>query len=220
MDINQLQAQLREIDQLYEEGSVKATIGDLGSLVVRAAAPTAVEAVDAEAAPIETLLNVDLNTIAVPEAFIDDAVATIFSNPNPGGELPGIKVMQIGATKDYVVVEDYGYQADAGYKITVLRDFKYDRASIPRIFWAIIDKDDLSNVAPVFHDLLYRHGGELPADEVPLEGTVLPPRTFVREDVDRLFLELAKKCGVSSWRAKLAYQAVRNFGGFAWQPHH
>ena len=41
-----------------------------------------------------------------------------------------------------------------------------------------------------------------------------------RDDVDRLFLELAGKCGVKSWRAKLAYQAVHNFGGSSWQPHH
>ncbi|HEY0349425.1 MAG TPA: DUF1353 domain-containing protein [Pyrinomonadaceae bacterium] len=225
MNIEKLQAQLNDIDKLYKEGSVEATIsGEPGSpfsLVVSATNPPAVESVDENAAPIESLLNVvNLNTIAVPQDFIDDAVDRIFSNPNPGGDLPGIKVMQIGATKDYVVVEDYAYHADAGYDITVLKDFKYDRASIPRIFWAIIDKDDLSNVAPVFHDLLYRHGGVLPPDEVPLEGTVSPSREFVRADVDKLFRELAKKCGVSSWRAQLAYEAVSKFGGPSWKPHH
>ena len=227
MNVQKLQAQLKEIEQLYDDRSVEATItGEseaTGNLVVSATAPAAVavEGAGAQAAPpIETLLNVNLNTVDVPEALIDDAVAKIFSNPNPGGELPGIVVEQIGATKDYRVVQPYTYPADGGYRITVMAGFVYDRASIPRIFWVIIDKDSLSNVAPVFHDLLYRHGGVLPADEVPLEGTVLPDRTFVRDDVDDLFLELAKKCGVSPLRAKLAYQAVRKFGGSAWQPHH
>ncbi len=121
--------------------------------------------------------------------------------------------MQIGASKDYQVVEDYTYRADNKYNITVLSGFIYDRASIPRIFWVIISQDDLSNVAPVFHDLLYRNGGVLPISQVS------PYRTFEREDVDNLFLELAKKCGVSPLKANIAYQVVRKFGGPSWKTH-
>ena len=212
MNIHELEDQFKQIDQLSNEQSVEANITDQTNLVVSATA--AGGGFGLEAAKPETVLNINLNNIDVPRKYVDEAVDRIFSNPDPGGELPGIKVMQIGATKEYVVVEDYSYHADAGYKITALKDFEYDRASIPRIFWAIIDKDDLSNVAPVFHDLLYRNGGVLP------ESQVTPYRTFVRDDVDRLFLELEGKCGVKSWRAKLAYQAVHNFGGSSWQPHH
>ena len=68
----------------------------------------------------------------------------------------------------------------------------YDRASIPRIFWLIIDKDSLSNVAPLFHDLLYRYGGRLPPN------LVSPYREFSREDTDKLFYDLMVKCGVDS----------------------
>jgi hypothetical protein len=118
--------------------------------------------------------------------------------------------MQVGATADYDVAEDYIYDSGT-YKITAWKGFRYDRASIPRIFWVIIDKDSLSNVAPLFHDLLYRHGGVLPADRVT------PYRKFSRVEVDNLFRELMGKCGVSPLRRELAYRAVRNFSGFAWK---
>jgi hypothetical protein len=97
------------------------------------------------------------------------------------------------------------------YKITVLKGFTYDRASIPRIFWVIIDKDSLGNVAPLLHDLLYRNGGLLPTNQVT------PYRKFSRKETDDLFLEVATKCGVSKWRRDLVYQVVRNFGGSSWK---
>jgi len=213
MNIHELEAQFKQIDRLSNERSVEANITDQTNLVVNATTTSRGFGL-ADAEP-ETVLNVNLNNVDVPADYVDAAVTKIFSNPEPGGELPGIKVMQMPSDlKNYQVLEDYSYHADAGYDITVTKNFVYDRASIPRIFWAIIDKDDLSNVAPVFHDLLYRNGGVLP------DSQVSPYRTFVRDDVDRLFLELAGKCGVKSWRAKLAYQAVHNFGGSSWQPHH
>lgn len=118
--------------------------------------------------------------------------------------------MQIGAGVDYRVVEDYTYDSGA-YRITVLNGFTYDRASIPRVLWVLIDKDSLSNVAPLLHDLLYRHGGALP------ENQVSPYRKFSRKDTDDLFLELMTDCGVKRWRREAAYQAVRRFSGFAWK---
>ena len=61
MNIHKLQAQLKEIDQLYKDGSVEATISgeseSSGSLVISATAPAAVEKVGFHAAPIETLLR-------------------------------------------------------------------------------------------------------------------------------------------------------------------
>ena len=113
---------------------------------------------------------------------------------------------------NYEVVEDYTYKSGT-YSITVPKGFIYDRASIPRVFWVLIDKDSLSNVAPLFHDYLYRNGGELPANQVS------PYRKFSREETDELFLELMTKCGVNKWRREAAYQAVRRGAMLAWKGH-
>ena len=157
-----------------------------------------------------------MNELNVPDSYVDEKVRAAMSNAG-SAELPGVKVRQIGSTADYEVVEDYTYGSRrrndnnevVEYSITALNGFVYDRSSIPRIFWVIISKDDLSNVPPLFHDLLYANGGVLP------QGQVKPYQTFQREHADDLFLELMRKSGVKSWRSTLAYQAVRRFAEFA-----
>jgi hypothetical protein len=158
-----------------------------------------------------TLLNYNLSTLDITDEYIDQKIFEAFSKSD-SGTLPGVKVRQIGATKNYEVVEDYTYKSGT-YSITVPKGFIYDRASIPRVFWVLIDKDSLSNVAPLFHDLLYRNGGALPTNQVS------PYRKFSREETDDLFLELMTKSGVNKWRREAAYQAVRRGAGLAWKGH-
>lgn len=157
----------------------------------------------------ESAFTIDLGLLVISQSFITETIIKIFSRNTKVGSLEGVKVRQIGATADYEVTEDYTYQTK-DYKITVPKGFIYDRASIPAIFWVLIDKDSLSNVAPLFHDFLYRHGGKLE------KKYVSPYRTFMREETDNLFLELMTKCGVVEWRRKAAYKAVRNFSATYW----
>ena len=153
--------------------------------------------------------SVDLGLLIITQTFITDTIIKIFSRTTKAGSLESVKVRQLGATADYEVVEDYSYDA-SGYKITVPKGFVYDRASIPGIFWVIMDQDSLSNVAPLFHDFLYRNGGKLD------KKYVVPYRTFSREETDSLFSELMAKSGVVEWRRKAAYKAVRNFSEKYW----
>jgi hypothetical protein len=113
----------------------------------------------------ETLLDLDLSRINVPDEYIDEKISAVFGTQTNCGTIPGVVVVQDGVSPDYLVVDDYVYDSGA-YRITVPKGFRYDRASIPRIFWAIIDKDSLGNVAPLLHDLLYRNGGSLPRNQV------------------------------------------------------
>lgn len=157
----------------------------------------------------EKLLDIDLSKINVPDEYIAEKATAIMTNPAMCGSLPGVPISQIGVSKFYQTLADYIYDSGA-YKITVFKNFVYDRSSIPRVFWAIIDKDSLGNVAPLLHDLIYEHGGVLPTNQIS------PFRKFSRKDTDDLFLELMTKCGVSKVRRELAYQAVRRFGWVAW----
>lgn len=221
MNIQELEARFREIDARAESEPVAVSVvgeaesdANLSVSVQPTARPRAGEAVDPEAphapAPPEVLLDVNLAEVEVPDEYVVGRVHEVLSNQNPVGDLPGVKVRQVGASANYEVVEDYTYDAGA-YNITATTGFVYNRSSVPRVFWVIISKDDLSNVAPLFHDLLYHHGGQLPQNQVN------PYRTFQRRDADELFLELMRRSGVKGWRAALAYQAVRRFGQSAWQ---
>ena len=104
----------------------------------------------------------------------------------------------------------YAYR-DGATTITVPAGFEFDLSSVPRVFWPLIGPFDLSIVAPLLHDFLYRHRGKPPA------GSVEPPRTYERVEVDRLFLRIMEAENVSAWRRLLAYAAVRAFGGGDWR---
>lgn len=217
-DIEKLEAEFKELDRQDEDVRVvvsgdKESSGNINIRVDTIELSSKVAGIEPadSGLKIDTKkrLDIDLSKINIPDEYFKRKVRAAFLKKEQTGLLPGVKVMQIDATDIYEVVEDYTYNADT-FSITVRKGFRYDRASVPKPFW-FIDRDSLSNVPPLFHDLLYRHGGALPPD------LVAPYRKFSRKETDDLFLELMTKCGVKKWRRNLAYQAVRQFSGFAWK---
>ncbi len=215
--VKKLEDQLKELER--NPGTVKVRISgkeESSANIKVAVARTEVLTPATEGGQEKTVtttktLDIDLENVTVSDEYINQKIATSrFEESGQTGPCPGVKIMQVGVTPEYDVVDDYAYDNGA-YRITVWKGFRYDRASIPRVFWVIIDKDSLSNVGPLLHDLLYRHGGVLPQDRVT------PYRTFSRLDADNIFKDLMGKCGVSGIRREMAYQAVRRFSWFAWK---
>ena len=112
-------------------------------------------------------------------------------------------------TEEWCLHEAYRFAKD-GHDITIPEGFLFDLASIPRFFWRFVAPFELSIVAPLLHDFLYRYAGQPPA------GTVGNGRTYSRSDADHLFRHVMKLEGVPSWRRNAAFRAVRMFGGGAW----
>jgi uncharacterized protein DUF1353 len=84
-------------------------------------------------------------------------------------------------------------------KLTVPAGFKTDFASVPRLPIAYLVAGDVCHRAPLLHDFLYRQG------QIP------------RAWCDRIFLEAMVAEGVSWWRRRAMYAAVRAAGGAAYQ---
>lgn len=84
--------------------------------------------------------------------------------------------------------------------------FEYDKASVPRAVWWLISPDDLGEVAPLVHDWCYAHGGAIP-------GAVTP---YTRAEADALFNRHMSMDHVQAWKRRLAFRAVRTFGGSHW----
>jgi Protein of unknown function (DUF1353) len=109
--------------------------------------------------------------------------------------------------RDWRLERDYRYQ-DRDTQIMVPAGFRFDLASVPRIFWPLSAPFELSIVGPLLHDYAYRTGGRMQTD---------PPREYTRADADRVFYEAMGLEGVPRWRAVPAWAAVRLFGRPAWR---
>ncbi len=128
-----------------------------------------------------------------------------------GSDLPDPAVTYDG--RDWILAGDCRYVALDGFAITARSGFRSDLASIPRLLWALIASFELSLVAPIMHDLIYRSGGRVALPQ----GLVEPPdRTFLRKEADDLFLELMTRAKISYWKRNVAYLAVRAFGQSSW----
>ena len=108
------------------------------------------------------------------------------------------------------LVRAYVY-ADRGTVLRVPAGFTFDLASVPRAAWVAIAPFELSIVAPLLHDALYRHGGALP------RSWCTPYRTYTRGEADALFRRVMEREGIGWWRRWSAYAAVRAFGRGSWR---
>lgn len=94
-----------------------------------------------------------------------------------------------------------------GDVIEIPAGYVYDLASIPRLLWDRIGPHELSTVAPLIHDFIYDHRGELPTG-----------RTFTKKEADEIFRALMERQNVPAWRVALGFAAVRLFGRFPASP--
>lgn len=215
-ELQKLETQLKELDKDSNLVDVKVkgkeNSGKINIVVEREVPGTTVNTtiISNTKKKKVTLPTIDLSKLEISDEYINNKMKEVLSSKAQCGELPGVNLTQVGVSQDYEVIDDYIYNSGT-YTLTVLKGFRYDRASIPRVFWAIIDKDSLGNVAPLLHDVIYRHGGVLPRNQIS------PYKKFSRKETDDLFLLLMEKCGVTKVRRELAYQAVRRFAGLAWR---
>ena len=83
--------------------------------------------------------------------------------------LPPPIISYIEEEKLWRLEEGYSYD-HAGHQVTVPAGYKFDLASVPRLFWFLIAPFELSIAAPLIHDYLYDHRGD------PPDGSIIPPK--------------------------------------------
>jgi hypothetical protein len=99
------------------------------------------------------------------------------------------------------LLHDYSYTTNILYsfpvKITVVKGFITDLASIPKIARSLIPQVGKHRGAAVIHDWLYSTSDH---------------HTYSRLQCDRVFLEAMKTAGVSLWKRHTMFLAVRSGG--------
>jgi hypothetical protein len=143
--------------------------------------------------------------------MVNEAARALAADPVEvaGSALPAPVLTYLGDDR-WRLEQSYAYQ-DGDHRITVPAGFEFDLSSVPRAFWSVIAPFELSITAPLLHDFLYHYGGNPPA------GSIEPPRSYTRKETDELFRSVMEQEGVAAWRRRLAYSAVRLFGGRAWR---
>src|SRR5262249_25152104 len=138
-----------------------------------------------------------------------------------GSPFPPVALTRSEARNAWALTQEYrvtGSEKDLGtpYAVTFVipKDFEFDLASIPRVFWWLIAPFELSLVAPLVHDFIYTTDGRMPTGSAQKDGKDVT--TLDRKAADDLFLAFMRAEGVSRWRRSLAYWAVRLFGGLFW----
>lgn len=103
----------------------------------------------------------------------------------------------------FKTLAELSYTTNKGVIHTVPVGFTTDGASIPRIFWSFIGSPftGLYRRAALIHDYLYYS------------------QTTTRLYADRIFLQGMKGLGVSWWKRKVMYFAVRGFASGIWKRH-
>lgn len=96
-------------------------------------------------------------------------------------------------SEDYLLVEDFSFKWGEDV-IVIPAGFKFDGASIPRLFWRFIGHPFTPRFieASLVHDYLCKNKMD-------------------RKMSDRVFRKLLRANGVANWRADLMYGAVRAY---------
>ena len=134
--------------------------------------------------------------------------------------VPYPRVEPLGGNR-YRLFEAYAYvwtKDGASYRLVVPAGFTSDLASVPRLLWFVISPFDLG-AAVVPHDWVYANAGRLPPSSWQAwrgGDWADDERVWTRREADRLFGRLMREVGVSRWKRRAAYLAVRLFGFLVW----
>lgn len=119
------------------------------------------------------------------------------------GQFVGTIMIEPAGGKLWRTCEPLAYITDKDEKIDIPIGFEFDGASVPKIAWSIVghplDQDYLASAC--VHDYLYF------------------AQPLSRRKADKIMLEAMKMLGVSWWRRRTAYWAVRLFGWIPWKKY-
>ena len=132
--------------------------------------------------------------------------------------LPSVYVTYDTRRKVWVLMFDYKLSLPVDHReridVTIPAGFEFDLASIPRPIWPLIGSFELSLVAPLIHDYFYQYTGRPVYHRRVLDSLPVPAGAWhdvTRAEADQIFLDLMLREGVTPWKARAAYHAVRLF---------
>ncbi len=119
-------------------------------------------------------------------------------------------IVKVLAGHKFELFRPFTFHLDSKYShrmIKVPRGFITDFASIPKQLWSILPPYGKPTKAAVLHDYLYKYHGFVSNDQFI---------SYTRKEADQIFLKAMEVLGVDAVKRGIMYNAVRWFGGKAW----
>lgn len=125
------------------------------------------------------------------------------------------RIRQSFKRRRWLLVEPYTvYFKSLNKKYRVPVPFIFDFASVPIIFWPILNPTGVLLVGSVFHDYGYRYGGLY--IQYPKENK-FTFRVMSRGELDQLFEDITIEANGMKYLAKAAKWAVKVGGAYTWR---
>jgi hypothetical protein len=105
-----------------------------------------------------------------------------------------------GTERGFTVAQDFHYETLAGASIIVPMGYRTDLASVPRAFFWLFPPSGKYREAAVVHDFIYTNLTTI----------------YTRSQADQIFMDAMSELGVSWWRRKMMWSAVRVGGRGNW----
>lgn len=115
-----------------------------------------------------------------------------------------------------------GDPAEVLNRIEIKKGFRWDGASVPKVFWRLgFTPDGPHRAAALVHDLLYIYKGKLPESMFLARYAEVDWHSqsggFNRRDADRMFGKLMKEAQIPSFYRAVMFWFVRIFGWMYWR---
>ena len=119
--------------------------------------------------------------------------------------------------REWQLVQNWHFKLDNGVEIVLPKDFRFDGASIPRVFWAILSPVGLLLIPGLIHDYGYRFDQIW---RISASGQIEPyMENAGRKAWDDLFQAVGIQVNGFALIDSIAWVGVRIGGCFAWYKH-
>jgi hypothetical protein len=119
--------------------------------------------------------------------------------------------------RKWIVVENWSFVLENGNEITIPKNFVFDGASIPRLFWFLLSPVGLLLIPGLIHDYGYKYNQLWQKDESVGYIPYMPEAG--KKKWDDLFKFVALEVNGFSFINSIAWLGVKFGGYFAWKKH-
>jgi hypothetical protein len=113
--------------------------------------------------------------------------------------------------RDFRLHEDFHYQLPSGEDVMVPRGFIFDAASVPRVFWFILNPSGVLLIPGLLHDYAYRYRMLIKPDGA------IAVKYSTRHEADRMFIDVCRVTNGMDGLDKILSAGLRAFGGIGWK---